>query len=61
MIPTLSTCQSNIKKLKQMIVSSTIQYGDKMLDLDNSSSLAQSSDLLPYHLEAEEGEILDLR
>lgn len=44
-----------------MIVSSTIQYGDKMLDLDNSSSLAQSSDLLPYHLEAEEGEILDLR
>lgn len=45
-----------------MIVSSTtIQYGDKMLDLDNISSLAQSSDLLPYHLEAEEGEILNLR
>lgn len=39
-----------------MIVSSTtIQCGDtkyiQMLDLDTTSSLAQSSDLLPYHLE----------
>lgn len=48
-----------------IVTSTTIQYGDtkyiQMLNLDNISSLAQSSDLLPYHLEAEEGEIPNLR